>query len=439
MATFWDKLIERFERLDPEQRERTLSGLARERGFLQRVFDTIEDALVVLDARRRIAFVNRAAKHLLGIAATDPVNRPLIKYLVDGRLRDLLGREPEDGGDTAGAGRSTLNTEIEVHHPRPMVLRVTMLPLRGGRAPGAGEGQDDVGTVIVMHDATAERKRRLAAFQSEKLGALATLAAGVAHEIGNPLNSLGIHMQLLEREIANLKPGRRRDELAARVETSRQEIERLDGIIRQFLGAVRPSKLDYRPVQINDLLEGLLEFHYNEIAGQQIGIEKHYDPALPRALMDEAQIKQALLNIIKNAVQAMPKGGLLTVTTELERDEIVVGFADTGVGMSKEQLGRIFDPFYTTKDRGSGLGLMIVNKIITDHNGRIDVESEEGRGTRVTIVLPVVETRRRLIEDATSKAGPSLTLSTTKPEASSERRDASREPRAPERRRPRRR
>ena len=409
MATFWDKLIARFERLDPERRERYLSDLARERGFLRSVFDTISDALIVLDPRRRIVFINRAAKSLLGIAATDPVNRPLLKYIMDGRLQDVFGREPEDDAGTAVEARGVLNRaplahEIEVHHPRPMVLRVTVLPLRGGLAPGGGGDQGELGTVIVMHDATAERKQRLAAFQSEKLGALATLAAGVAHEIGNPLNSLAIHMQLLEREIAKLRPGRRRDELAARVETSRQEIERLDGIIQQFLGAVRPSKLDYRPVQINELLEGLLEFNYYEITGQQIGIEKHYDPAIPRALMDEAQIKQALLNVIKNAVQAMPKGGLLTVTTKLERDEIVVRFADTGVGMSEEQLGRIFDPFYTTKDRGSGLGLMIVYKIITDHNGRIDVESEEGRGTQVTVVLPVVETRRRLIEDATSKA-----------------------------------
>ncbi|MBN1918311.1 MAG: PAS domain-containing protein [Verrucomicrobia bacterium] len=400
MATFWDKLIERFERLDPERRERYLADLARERGFLQSVFDTIEDALIVLDARRRIVFINRAARHLLGIAAGDPVNRPLLKYIADGRLLDLFGREAQDAMESRVEAQGAFNTEIEVRHPRPMVLRVTVLPLRGTG------GSPSLGTVIVMHDATAERKQRLAAFQSEKLGALATLAAGVAHEIGNPLNSLAIHMQLLEREIARLKPGRQRNELAARVETSRQEIERLDGIIRQFLGAVRPSKLDYRPVQINELLEGLLEFNYYEIAAQQIGIEKHYDPAIPRVLMDEAQIKQACLNIIKNAVQAMPKGGLLTVTTTRERDEIVVRFADSGVGMTEEQIGRIFDPFYTTKDRGSGLGLMIVHKIITDHNGRIEVESEPGRGTRVTVVLPVVETRRRLIEDATSKAPP---------------------------------
>jgi two-component system, sporulation sensor kinase E len=281
-----------------------------------------------------------------------------------------------------------------------MVLRINVLPLQGA------DGRTDLGTVIVMHDTTAERRRSQAEFQSEKLGALATLAAGVAHEIGNPLNSLGIHMQLLERDLAKVKPGRVRDELAARLETSKQEIERLDGIIRQFLGAVRPSKLNTKPVQINELLEGLLEFAYVEIAEHSIGIEKHYDAAIPHALVDEAQIKQAFLNIIKNAVQAMPDGGLLTVTTKRDGDEIVVTFADTGVGMRPEQLGKIFDPFYTTKDRGSGLGLMIVYKIITDHNGRIDVQSEPGKGTRVTITLPVSASQRRMIEHRTGRPTP---------------------------------
>ncbi len=409
MTTFWDKLVERFEKLDPERQERYLTTLARERGFLQSVFDTIEDALIVLDPERRIVFINRVARQLLGVTAADPVNRPLLKYLVDGELLELFQREPLGNAGASSTGeRGALSTEIEVRHPRPMVLKINALPLR------SGDGRGRLGTVIVMHDATAERKRRLAAFQSEKLGALSTLAAGVAHEIGNPLNSLGIHMQLLEREIAGLEPGPRREALAARVETSKQEIERLDGIIRQFLGAVRPSKLDYKPVQINELIEGLLEFAYYEIAGAHIGIEKHYDPAIPRVLMDEAQIKQACLNIIKNAVQAMPDGGLLTVTTKLEGDEIVLSFADTGVGMPEERLGRIFDPFYTTKDSGSGLGLMIVYKIVTDHNGRIYVESTQGRGTRVTIALPVVESQRRLIEDATLKPTP-IETPTSKP------------------------
>jgi two-component system, sporulation sensor kinase E len=393
MATFWDKLVERFERIDPERQERYLSALARERGFLQSVFDTIEDAVVVLDRERRIAFINRAARHLLAIAGPDPVNRPLLKYILDDALHGLV-RDVALGTDEAGGA---LSTELEVHHPRPMVLKLTVVPLRGDETRGPG------GLVLVLHDATAEHKRRLETFQAEKLAALATLAAGVAHEIGNPLNSLGIHMQLLERDVAKLKPGAKRDELAGRVETSKQEIERLDGIIRQFLGAVRPSKLNARPVQINALLEALLEFAHYEIAEHQIGIEKHYDPAIPAALMDEAQIKQAFLNIIKNAVQAMPDGGLLTVTTKLAGDQIAVTFADTGVGIARERLGNIFDPFYTTKDRGSGLGLMIVYKIVKDHNGRIDVESEPGRGTQVTITLPVVESQRRQIEDARSR------------------------------------
>jgi len=403
MPTFWDKVIERLKKLDPERQERYLTSLARERGLLHSVFNTIEDAVIVLDAEGRIEFINRAARHLLGITGSNPLNRPLLRYLVDGKLLEIFQGQKlgaTAGGSLAEADEAgaAFSTEIEVRRPRPMVLKLSALPLRSDDDRGTG------GMVIVLHDATTERRRQLAAFQSEKLGALSTLAAGVAHEIGNPLNSLGIHMQLLEREIATLEPGSQRDELAARVETSKQEIERLDGIIRQFLGAVRPSKLDYRPVQINALLESLLDFAYYEIDRQQIGVEKRYDPAIPAVLMDEAQIKQACLNIIKNAVQAMPHGGLLTVETKLASDEITITFADTGVGIPAERLGQIFDPFFTTKDRGSGLGLMIVYKIVKDHDGRVDVESEVGRGTRVTIALPALESRRRLIEDTTSKS-----------------------------------
>ena len=216
MPTFWDKLIERFEKLDPERQERYLTNLARERGFLQSVFDTIEDAVIVLDSERRIVSINRAARHLLGITGADPVNRPLLKYLADGELLGLFHRGLLDDAPANGPG--AFSTEIEIRHPRPMVLKLNVLPLR------TDGGRQARGMVIVMHDATDERTRRLAAFQSEKLSALTTLAAGVAHEIGNPLNSLGIHMQLLEREIARLEPGPRRDQLAARVETSKHEI-----------------------------------------------------------------------------------------------------------------------------------------------------------------------------------------------------------------------
>ena len=388
MKTFWAKFLERFGKIDRERMQKYLTRLSNEKGLLQSIFQNLSEAMLVIDKERKVRFINDAAKELLGISGINPINKPLIKYLADMELLKLFQSKDIDS-------ETIINTEIEVHHPKYMLLKMNLLPYR--------TDTDVEGVIVVMNDITSEKKRQMENFQSEKLGALSTLAAGVAHEIGNPLNSLGIHMQLMEREIEELPRGTRKKNLTNLVNISKGEVERLDQIIRQFLGAIRPSKINYEEININQLLENLLDFMYYEISEHHIAIEKNYGSKIPPAMLDEAQIRQAFFNVIKNAIQAMPNGGVLKVTTELKNDEIYISFSDTGRGISKERINKIFDPYFTTKDRGSGLGLMIVYKIVKDHSGRIEVTSQPNKGTTITIILPVFERKIRMIPDITKR------------------------------------
>lgn len=179
---------------------------------------------------------------------------------------------------------------------------------------------------------------------------------------------------------------------------ARDEIARLDAIINQFLRAVRPSTPNLERSSVNDIISETLKMMEREISDRDILVERELSDAVPKTLVDRAQLKQAFYNVIKNALQAMQSGGILRVRTEPSDGHVAISFIDTGRGISAEQVGRIFEPYYTTKKGGSGLGLMIVQRIVREHGGTIEIESDTGRGTTFRIKLPVVEKRTRLLE-----------------------------------------
>ena len=275
------------------------------------------------------------------------------------------------------------------------------------------------------HERLKESEAEL--IQSEKLSSIGRLAASVAHEIGNPLNALHIHLQLMERELKKLKlsavgaapagkppPPRKRLARAPVVENDTMdsalklekylgvatgEIARLDYIVTQFLSAIRPSPPQIKPASLNEVVAETLELLRPEIENRGITVrEKLARPAPPPASFDPGQIKQVLVNLIKNAMQAMTKGGVLTLQTDHGPDGVWVSVGDTGGGIPQEQINRIFEPFYTTKKKGSGLGLMIVQRIVRDHGGRIELESHVGQGTVFRVWLPLHERSPRLLE-----------------------------------------
>ncbi|HVV00975.1 MAG TPA: ATP-binding protein, partial [Verrucomicrobiae bacterium] len=407
-----DKVLGRISRLDQEGLQTVVQRLARERTFLETLFNTIEDGVLVVDETGRILYFNQAVTKLFGLPATVE-EEPITNFIPEVDWNKILRLD-------SGRGPGVVRHEFEVQYPRPRFLRLYAAPL-DGRAAGSA------GVALIIHDATEARQKTFEAIESERVQALTLLAASVAHEIGNPLNALHIHLQLMEREIKKLREeperrghaGRNRERAeigdAERRETANKlerylgvakgEINRLDYIITQFLHAIRPSAPQLKLSPINEAVEKTAELLRPELENRGLNLDLRLGRQLPDGPMDPTQIQQVLVNLAKNAMQAMTRGGTLTIQTGEGSDGLWVSVADTGGGIPGEKLNRIFEPFYTTKKKGTGLGLMIVQRIVRAHGGHIEVESQEGRGTTFRIWLPLHQRRPRMLEAPSVQAG----------------------------------
>ena len=387
---FFDRLIERLDRLDPDSLQIQFLRLAREKGLLETIFHAMQEGLVVLDGRGRIAYANRSAERLLGFGLSAALGTRIGRYLRDIEWDRVLRL---DGGEWSGM----LNREIEVNYPEHRFLAFYVVPLKG-------ETPADTGAVLILRDITRDREHEAESIESERLRAITLLAAGVAHEIGNPLNSLTIHLQLLRRTMAGLPDGAKA-EMQDLLDVCAREVERLDRIASQFLSAVRPVKPHLESSSFDEILRDTLAFMKQEIADRNVIVECDVERHLPSVKVDRGQIRQMLFNVVKNAVEAMPDGGVLRVEVVSNDRRIRASFRDTGVGMDPAQMGRIFEPYHTTKARGSGLGLMIVQRIVRDHGGELEIHSQPGRGTTVTLHLPREDRLIRLLRAPRRAAG----------------------------------
>ncbi|SDU21762.1 PAS domain S-box-containing protein [Verrucomicrobium sp. GAS474] len=392
--TFLDKLLHRIDRVGSDDLQNYLQQLAREKGFLETVFNTLQEGIVVIDPEGRILYLNHAVEDLLGLPGEEALQQPISRYLRGIPWASLL------------AEKQILNRDLEVTYPLRRQLNLSCVPLdasdhgqgRPRKGPPAG------GFVLIFRDLTLAREETRETIESEKLGALTLLAAGVAHELGNPLNSLNIHLQLLERDLRRLdafkSPATKES-----WQVLQSEIARLDTIIANFLRAVRPTSPQLKPENLNALLEESVAFLKPEIDDRDMLVEIDLDPGAPALLIDRDQIKQAFYNLIKNGVQAMRTGGILRIVSERDDTHLILSFIDNGSGISPDRITRIFEPYYTTKASGTGLGLLIVRRIVRDHGGEMQIESHEGRGTTVRILLPLPERRVRLLTAGSPDGG----------------------------------
>ena len=383
-TSFLDKLIGRMERVDPQSLQTVVLKLAREKGFLETLFNTIQEGIIVTDADGRITYLNAAAGQLLGINPERAVGEPLSNYLRDLDWQKIWSADKEEW-------RKVFTHELEVFYPQQRFISFYIVPV--------ADEQNSVvtGMAIILRDVTETRQRAESTIESEKLSAITLLAAGVAHEIGNPLNSLNIHLQLMERELKKLATAQG-ERLREDLRVARDEITRLDQIINQFLRAIRPAHPELQPTTVNEVIAETLTLLEREIGDRDILVEQELAEGLPRILLDRAQLKQAFYNVIKNALQAMHSGGILRIRTEADDTQVTISFIDSGHGIAAEQIGQLFEPYFTTRQNGTGLGLMIVQRIVREHGGTIEVESNKGRGTTFRIKLPIHEKRTRLLE-----------------------------------------
>lgn len=380
---FFDKLISRMDRIDPGSLQTYFLRLAGEKGLLETIFHAIQEGIVVLDGQSRIAYSNRAAEKLLGIQLAEAEGKPIRRYLRDVEWDSVLNLDEEEWS-------RLMSREIELTYPEHRYVDFYVVPL-------AFVNKEEEGAVVILRDVTRERENQATTVESEKLQALTLLAAGVAHEIGNPLNSLHIHLQLMEREIKQLDE-EERGGLTELLDVATQEVARLDQIIHQFLRAVRPTQPQTEPCNVNELIKETFKVLRQEIRDRGVLVEEEYADELPQVIVDRGQIKQALFNVIKNAMEAMTNGGLLKVHTFAEGRFLGIAFRDNGSGISPDQLGSIFEAYQTSKSEGTGLGLMIVQRIVREHGGEIEVDSRPGEGTTFTLYLPNEAQRIRLLK-----------------------------------------
>jgi len=382
---FLDKLIERISLVQPGEVQNYLVEIAREKGFLETIFNAILEGVIVTDPKGRIIYLNRAACGFFGIGAETSLGHPLGEVVRGIDWSGLSGRHGE-----------TINRDLEVFYPDNRLLNFYVVPLLSDESEG--DRQETVGRAIILRDITQTRRATQETIESERFSALTMLAAGVAHEIGNPLNSLDIHLQLMQRGLRKL-PAKSRAELEKSVSIARGEVARLDHIITQFLRAIRPQPLDLRPVSVNAIVEESLAFLSAEIQDRDVLVETELDKNLPLLELDCDQIKQAFYNVSRNAFQAMKSGGILRIRTSADETHVSVSFADTGGGISPENISRIFEPYFTTKQDGNGLGLLIVRRIVRAHGGEVVIESAPGRGLTLTIRLPRADRRVRFLHE----------------------------------------
>ena len=368
---FLEKLVARLDRVEHGEVQQIVTRLIHEKGFLEKVFEALQEGVVVLDPDGVIGFVNQAAGRFFGFEPAEAAGEPL-SSLVRGLDWETLGKP----------GR-TINRDLEVFYPENRFLNFYLAPIDEEGGTGA-----TLGYVMLVRDLTSTRAEARETLESERLNALTLLAAGVAHEIGNPLNSLDIHLQLLGRKLRKLPPGDRKP-LEDHLDTARAEIHRLDSILKQFLNAVRPTVPRRELQDIHLLLHETLGLMEHELSSRKISVELELAASLPPAMIDPGQFQQVFYNLIRNAYQALPAGhGVIRILTRANDFEFVISIEDNGSGISPEHMGAIFEPYRTTKPSGSGLGLLIVRRIVREHGGEISIESQEHQGTRVIIHLP---------------------------------------------------
>jgi two-component system, sporulation sensor kinase E len=404
-AGFLEKLIERLGRIGPEEVQNYFLRLAQEKGFLETVFNAIHEGIIVTDSNGRVTYLNDAACKWFGLEAADVIGKRL-----DERVRGL------DWGSLTQSG-GPLSRDMEIFYPENRFINFYIVPLMiehretgvvaasaGGGGPGsstlATEGQ--VGHVMILRDITESRRTAQQTIESERLNALTLLAAGVAHEIGNPLNSLHIHLQLMERKAQELEHNAKA-ELQQSIDVAHSEVRRLDSIVTQFLRAIRPSHPRLHPENVNAIVEEAVRFFMPEIQDRDMVVEQELRADLPLLQLDREQMKQAFYNVIKNSLEAMKRHGTLHIRTDLDDKHVIVSFTDTGSGMSAENLSRVFEPYFTTKPSGSGLGLLIVRRIVREHGGELSIESTQGKGLTLAIRLPYIERRIRMLEAGETK------------------------------------
>ena len=370
-----DRCVPHIKSMEPNMLHTVIHKLAGEKGFFENIANAISEGLLVIDKNMRILYRNNAAESMLGIP--EDFSKLSVKRFLKGVDWEAL---IEQKGVSA-------RHEMEILYPQRRIVRFYLVP----------HGKDGH-FIVILTDITEEYDKTASRMENERGRVVSMLAAGVAHEIGNPLNSLYLNLQLLERMFQMDDPDL--EEAKESLREARNEVERLDSIINQFLKALRPAKLRLEPTQLRNVLEETLSFMQHEIRDRKVQVICDWDDSLPLISADPAQLKQAFYNIIRNAIQAMSGGGTLTIQCCEAEENIVMRISDTGSGIEPENMAKLFQPYFSTKESGNGIGLMVVERVFREHGAKLSIESAGGKGTSFIITFPLHRMNARALPSA---------------------------------------
>ena len=391
MRRFYQRAVERLDKIDSAQLRELLRRMGSDNDLLGMVLDSMAPGIIVTDTTGHVLLVNRAAERLVPLRSAEYAQRRVWEVVSDaeiaGFLRDTLQRQ-----------ENARDRDFTIATGAPRTLSFGVLPLvHDGHVAG---------NLIHAEDVTEKRAAAANLRRTESLAALATLTAGVAHEIKNPLGAISIHLQLIQRRLR----GERREPDAGAWRAVREavgvieeEVERLNQIVVDYLFAVRPMNVNLTSGQVNEVLAELLRLLRPELKEAGIELRERLGRDLPRVLLDQRYLREALLNVIKNAIAAMVEAPgsdrprVLAIASAANGESVTIRIGDTGPGIPQEIQGKIFEPYFTTRDFGSGLGLTLVYKIVKEHLGEIELDSKPGSGSTFSISIPIPQTERRLL------------------------------------------
>lgn len=371
--------------IDISERKRMERQLKEANEFFVNLIESSVDGIIAADMKGNIIIFNKGAEALTGYIAEEVIgNIHITQIYPEGIAKEIMRklRSPEFGG----IGKFTptqVNVVNKWGEEIPIQLSAALIYDGTGKELASVGIFTDLRPRLKMEKDIQEIQQAL--LQSEKLAAMGRLTSQIAHELNNPIYGIMNTLELLKTEIPPESKRRRILDL------SLSETHRLAEMLRNMLSLSKPEEEERRPVNLNELLEGILLIVDKQMQEANIKVKTYFDEKIPPVMASTNQMRQVFLNMFKNAKEAMPKGGTLTVGTSRNKDKVTIHIRDTGMGIPEESRNRIFEAFFTTKQKvkGVGLGLSVCYGIIKNHGGEIKVESEEGKGTYFTISLPI--------------------------------------------------
>jgi len=381
MNNFINKAVKKSSKMNEVQLRSLVQNIFEEYSLLDSMIDSLNDGVVILDANNKVIKVNKALSLIFNSPLSENINMEEIidNDEINNFINFTILNQEKCSGKEFFIQRKGQNQYVSL----------SILPLVNNKKIH--------GTILIISDITEKKINDIKTQRLESLARLTTAAASISHEIKNPLAAISIHVQLAKKNIASNK-NIFNEKMKKHFSVIEEEIDRLNKIVVDFLFAVRPIKFEFRLLNINTMITSIVDTFKDEFEVYKIQIKKNLDDSLPLLQGDERFLRQAIINIIVNSKHAMMEnGGVLSISTGKEENAVIILISDSGDGIPHNILNKIFEPYFTTKDCGTGLGLTMTYKVIKEHGGEVYVYSDLGKGASFKILLPIINDKGILL------------------------------------------